>query len=77
MLTYFPVGPTEDQTYQVAYMTPGTRVASIVLEHLNERDAIGESKRLNDAQVAREKADQLEAHQIGMRRIQRDLQGAV
>lgn len=56
MLIHFPIGPNEDQTYLVAYITPGTKIGTIVLEHLNEHDAISESARLNAVQVAREKA---------------------
>jgi hypothetical protein len=77
MLTYFPVGPNEQQTWSVAYMTPGTRVASIVLEHMNEKAAIREAGKLNAAAAREEKAVQLERELCGMRRIQRDLQGVL
>lgn len=75
MLTHFPVGPTEDQTYQVAYMVPGTRVAAIVCEHMNEQAAVEEARRRNAEQARREETVQLERELCGMRRIQRDLQG--
>lgn len=75
MLTHFPVGPNEDQCYLVAYMTPGTRVATIVIEHMNEQDAIREARRLNTEQARREEAIQRERELCGMRRIQHDLGG--
>lgn len=70
MLTYFPVGPTEDQTYSVAYMTPGTKVAAVVYEHMNEQDAISEAARLNAEQQACEQALQVERQLCQRRRIQ-------
>lgn len=77
MLNHFPVGPTEDQTYLVAYMTPGTKVATVVLEHLNEQDAITQAKRLNRVQVEREEALQVERKLCGLHRMSSDLQGSV
>lgn len=74
MLTHFAVGPTEDQTYQVAYMVPGTRTASIVYEHLNEKAATEEAERLNARQrVAVERAAAISS---GRHRISNDLTGA-
>lgn len=75
MLNHFPVGPSEDQTYLVAYLTPGTSVATVVLEHMNERDAISEARRLNAEQVKREDALQAERALCGLHRIQHDLGG--
>jgi hypothetical protein len=60
MLTHFAIGPTEDQTYMVGYMTPGTRVARIIYEHMSESTAIEEAERLNARQRATvERAAQL------------------
>jgi hypothetical protein len=70
MLNYFPVGPNEDQCYLVAYFIPGTKVASIVLEHLSEQTTISEARRLNTDQREREEAIHLERKLCGMRRIQ-------
>jgi hypothetical protein len=69
MLTHFPVGPTEDQTYMVAYMTPGTKVATVVYEHMNETDAKDEVLRLNALQRAKERALKLERELCARRRI--------
>jgi len=73
MLDHFPVGPTEDQTYMVAYMTPGTRVATIVYEHMNEQTAIAEARRLNERQAARERELQRERELCARRRIRCDI----
>lgn len=73
MLTHFPIGPTEDQTYMVGYMTPGTKVATIVYEHMNERTAIEEADRLNAQQVAKERALQRERELCGLHRMSNDL----
>lgn len=75
MLTYFPVGPNEDQCYLVAYMTPGTRVATVACEHMNEQTSIHEAARLNAEQTKREEAIQLERKRCGLDRIQNDLGG--
>jgi hypothetical protein len=75
MLAHFPVGPTEDQTYLVAYMTPGTKVATVVLEHMSEQDAISEARRLNRLQVDREEALQVERALCGLSRMSCDLRG--
>jgi hypothetical protein len=69
MLNHFPVGPTEDETYLVAYLVPGTHVAAVVIEHLNEHTAISEAGRLNAVQREQEKAIQRERELCGMRRI--------
>lgn len=69
MLIHFPIGPNEDQTYLVAYITPGTKIGTIVLEHLNEHDAITEAARLNAGQVEREKALQAERALYARRRM--------
>lgn len=66
MLTYFPIGPTEDQTYMVGYETPGCRVRTIVYEHLNEQDAIKEAARLNRDQQNREKVLRAERNACGL-----------
>jgi hypothetical protein len=75
MLTHFPVGPTEDQTYMVAYMTPGTKVATIVYEHMSEQDARDEALRLNALQRAKKRAVQLERELCERRRFRCDLGG--
>lgn len=77
MLTHFPIGPTEDQTYMVGYLTPGTKVATIVYEHMNERTAIEEADRLNRQQKARERALERERELCGIRRISDDLGGVM
>ena len=69
MLIHFPIGPNEDQTYLVAYITPDTKIGTIVLEHLNESDAITEAAKLNAAQVAREAAVQAERKLCERRRV--------
>jgi hypothetical protein len=76
MLNHFPIGPAENQTYMVGYMTPGTRVATIVYEHMNEQTAIDEAKRLNAGQVAKERALQHERDLCGLSRMSSDLGGA-
>lgn len=55
MLTYFAIGPTEARTYMVGYDTPGTKIRTIVYEHMNEQDATKEAGRLNREQINREK----------------------
>lgn len=77
MLTHFPVGPNEDQCYLVAYMVPGTKVASIVLEHLNEQTAISEARRLNQDQAAREAATKAHLALLNRCRISNDLGGVI
>ena len=47
MLTYYPVGPLEDQTYVVAYLTPGCKLGTVVYEHMSEQQAIDEARALN------------------------------
>lgn len=54
MLNHFALGPTEQQTYSVAYMVPGSKVATIVYEHMNGKTAIEEAARLNREQVKRD-----------------------
>lgn len=76
MLTYFPVGPNEDQCYLVAYMIPGTRVASIVFEHLNEQTAASEAQRLNTIQVEREAAVKRERLLLDRNAMSNDLGGS-
>lgn len=46
MLTYYPVGPLEDQTYVVIRRVPDG-VSAVIYEHLSEQDAIDEADRLN------------------------------
>lgn len=55
MLTYFAIGPTEEQTYLVAHLAPGCKTLPIVLEHLNEQDARHEASRLNLEQAKKER----------------------
>ena len=76
MLNHFPVGPLEDQTYLVAYLTPGCKVATVVYEHLNEKDAISEARRLNLEQAAKEKTLQAHMALLNRHRMSTDLSGA-
>lgn len=66
MLNFFPIGPTEDQTYMVGYDTPGCKVRTIVCEHMNEQDALQEARRLNADQVSRERVLQAERLACGL-----------
>lgn len=75
MLNHYPVGPLEDRTYLVAYLTPGCKVATVVMEHLNEQDAISEARRLNASQAAKEKALHDQQALLSRRRVSTDLGG--
>jgi hypothetical protein len=66
MLTHFPIGPTEDQTYMVGYETPGCKVRTIVCEHMNEQDAISEAARRNREQLSKENALKAERIACGL-----------
>lgn len=76
MLTYFTVGPNEDQCYLVAYMIPGTKVANVALEHLTEKSAIAEAATLNAEQRKREAAIKRERLLLDRNAMSNDLGGA-
>ncbi len=65
MLTHFAIGPYEDQTYCVACMHKGARVATVVYEHLTEQDAIKTADTINKAQA--NISTQLEAARLASR----------
>lgn len=69
MLKHFAVGPNEDQTYAVAYLVAGTKVAAIVMEHMSEATAIAEAARLNTLQREHEKQIQRDLELLERRRI--------
>ncbi len=69
MLKHFAVGPNENQTYSVAYLVAGTRVATIVMEHMNETTAIIEAARLNTVQRENERKAKSEIDLCSRRRI--------
>jgi hypothetical protein len=60
MLTYYPVGPFEDQTYSVAYLTPGCKLGTVVCEHMNEQQAIDEARERNGEAKRAEALTQVE-----------------
>ena len=65
MLTHYPLGPTEQGRYFAAYDTPGCKVPTLACECASLAQATEESKRLNQAQRAKEMALRLERSLCG------------
>ena len=66
MLTHLAVGPMPDETWIVAYMTPGCTVMTVACPCNTKESAVEEARRRNRIQQQREDALRLERMHCGM-----------
>lgn len=74
MLNHQTIGPASNGEYQVTYQTPGCRVPTVACTGLRSHGAAeAEARRLNDAQLVRERALKAESDARGLRGVYPDL----
>lgn len=75
MLHHKTMGPNTFGEYQVTYQTPGCDVPTVACSGMRSRGAAdNEAKRLNDAQLNRERVIQADASARGLHTIHPDLE---
>lgn len=75
MLVHEAQGPDAVGEFQVTYQTPGCNVPTVACSGMRSRGAADtEAKRLNDAQLNRERVIQADAIARGLRTIHPDLE---